>query len=54
MKVHIPEYLNPDYNIASYSDICIQGVGSDKCGQFCIVFVTKVKSKATLKSSYHI
>jgi hypothetical protein len=43
----ITEYLNPHYDVVTYSDICIQDDESDKCGQFCISFVTKVKSKST-------
>ena len=43
----IIEYLNPHYTIVRYSDVCIQHIESDKCGEFCIVFVTQVNSKIT-------
>jgi hypothetical protein len=43
----IIEYLNPHYTIVRYSDVCIQHIESDKCGEFCIVFVTHVNSKTT-------
>ena len=43
----IQQYLNTHYKILRYSDVCIQHVESVKCGEFCIVFVTQVKSKAT-------
>ena len=43
----IQQYLNTHYKIVRYSDVCIQHVESVKCGEFCIVFVTQVKSKAT-------
>jgi hypothetical protein len=29
--------------------VCIQHIESDKCGEFCIVFVAQVKSKITYK-----
>ena len=44
---NILKYLNPHYTNVRYSDVCIQHVESGKCGKFCIVFVTQVKSKAT-------
>ena len=41
----ILQYLNPYFEIIGYSDVCIQHVESDKCGEFCIVFVTQVENK---------
>ena len=43
----IIEYLDSHYTIVRYSDVCIQHIESDKCGEFCIVFVTQVNSKIT-------
>lgn len=53
---NILQYLNPYYDIVRYSDVCIQHIGSDKCGEFCIVFVTQVESKKTYEkfiSQFH-
>ena len=41
------KYLEPHYNVVTYSDVCIQHIKSDKCGKFCILFVKHVKSKST-------
>ena len=43
----ILKYLNPYFEIVRYSDVCIQHVESNKCGEFCIVFVTQVENKRT-------
>ena len=43
----IIEYLNPYYTVVRHSDVCIQHFESDKCGEFCIMFVTQVESKKT-------
>ena len=40
-------YLKPYYNKVTYSDVCIQHVGSNKCGEFCILFIKYVDSKST-------
>ena len=45
----IIKYLHSFYKIVTYSNVCIQDVTSNKCGEFCIVFVKHVKSKSTYK-----
>ena len=45
----IVEYLDSYYKVVRYSSVCIQHVESNKCGEFCIVFVVQVKSKHTYK-----
>ena len=39
------KYLEPYYSLVTYSDLCIQHIESDKCGEFCILFVKHVNSK---------
>ena len=39
-------YLKPYYNLVTYSDVCIQHIESDKCGEFCILFIKHVNSKS--------
>ena len=41
------KYLEPHYNVVTYSDVCIQHFKSNKCGKFCILFVKHVNSKTT-------
>jgi hypothetical protein len=43
----IMQYLNSQYKVVRYSNVCIQHITSNKCGEFCIVFVVQVKSKTT-------
>lgn len=43
----IVEYLNSYYKFVKYSSICIQHIESNKCGEFCIAFVTQVENKRT-------
>ena len=38
-------YLEPYYSFVTYSDVCIQHIESDKCGEFCILFIKHVNSK---------
>ena len=38
------KYLEPYYSSVTYSDLCIQHIESDKCGEFCILFVKHFKS----------
>ena len=45
----IVKYLKPHYKSVTYSDICIQDVESNKCGEFCIAFIKHVKSKSSYK-----
>ena len=40
-------YLKPHYHKVTYADVCIQHVSSNKCGEFCILFVKYVNSKST-------
>ena len=47
VEEHLLKYLEPHYTVITYSDICIQDIGSDKCGKFCILFVKQVKNKTT-------
>ena len=44
---YLLKFLEPHYNVVTYSDVCIQHLKSDKCGKFCILFVKHVKSKST-------
>ena len=39
------KYLEPYYSLVTYSDLCIQHIESDKCGECCILFVKHVNSK---------
>ena len=41
------KYLEPYYSKVTYSDVCIQHVESNKCGEFCILFVKCVHSKSS-------
>ena len=41
------KYLEPYYSKVTYSDVCIQHVESNKCGEFCILFVKYVHSKSS-------
>ena len=42
---HIKDFLKCKYSIVTYSNECIQDISSNKCGQFCMLFVKNVKSK---------
>ena len=44
---HIFKFLGSHYKVATFSDVCIQHIKSDKCGEFCILFVKHVKSQTT-------
>ena len=43
-------YLKPHYHKVTYADVCIQHVSSNKCGEFCILFVKYVNSKSTYET----
>ena len=45
LNKNILEYLRYYYNQVIYSDMCLQHMMSNKCGEFCIVFVKNVKCK---------
>lgn len=45
IEYEIKEYLKCKYNNVTYSDKCIQHITSNKCGEFCILFVKFVKNK---------
>ena len=41
------KYLESHYRKVTYSDVCIQHIESNKCGEFCIIFVEYVNSKTS-------
>ena len=41
------KYLEPYYSKVTYSNVCIQHVESNKCGEFSILFVKHVHSKSS-------
>ena len=43
-------YLKLHYHKVTYSNVCIQHLASNKCGEFCILFVKYVNSKSTYES----
>ena len=47
VEEYILKFLEPHYNVVTYSDVCIQHIRSNKCGEFSILFVKHVKSKTT-------
>ena len=47
VEKYLLKYLEPHYNVVTYSDVCLQHIKSNKCGQFCILFVKHVKNKTT-------
>ena len=47
VEEYILKFLVPHYNVVTYSDVCIQHIRSNKCGEFSILFVKHVKSKTT-------
>ena len=47
VEEYLLKFLHPHYNVVTYSDVCIQHLKSDKCGEFCILFVKHVKNKTT-------
>ena len=47
VEEYILKFLEPHYNVVTYSDVCIQHIGSHKCGEFSILFVKHVNSKTT-------
>ena len=47
VEEYILKFLEPHYNVVTYSDVCIQHIGSHKCGEFSILFVKHVNSKIT-------
>ena len=47
VEEYLLKFLEPHYDIVTYSDVCIQHAESKKCGEFCILFVEHVKSKTT-------
>ena len=44
------KYLKPYYDKVTYSNVCIQHVTSNKCGEFCILFVKNVDSKSSYEN----
>ena len=47
VEEYILKFLEPHYKTVTYSDVCIQDIGSHKCGEFSILFVKHVNSKIT-------
>ena len=47
IEENLIKYLEPHYCVITYSDVCIQHIGSNKCGEFCISFLKHVNSKFT-------
>ena len=45
IEMNIKKYLSKYYQKVVYSDICIQHVMSEKCGEFCVGFVKHVQNK---------
>ena len=50
LEESLMKYLEPHYCIAIYSDVCIQHIESNKCGEFCILFIKHVDSKSTYET----
>ena len=50
IELDIKKYLSKYYMKVVYSDICIQHVMSVKCGEFCIGFVTQVRTRKSYLS----
>ena len=47
LEENLIDYLDPYYNVVTYSDVCVQHIDSNKCGEFCILFIKFVNSKST-------
>ena len=47
LEENLIDYLDPYYNVVTYSDVCVQHFDSNKCGEFCILFIKFVNSKST-------
>lgn len=47
LNLEILRFLGIHYKKLTYSNKCIQNYSSDKCGQFCIDFLKRVKNKYT-------
>jgi len=47
MNRNITKFLQ-GYRKVTYSDVCIQTVNSEKCGEFCIAFVKSVSILVSL------
>lgn len=47
IEININRYLSKYYQKVVYSDICIQHVMSEKCGEFCMGFVKHVRNRRT-------
>ena len=45
VETEILDYVKLRYQSFSYSNTCIQGVKSNKCGAFCVSFILSVKNK---------
>ena len=43
----IHKFLQKKYKKVTFSALCIQDYRSDKCGEFCIIFLKNVSSKKT-------
>ena len=48
LSKEIMNFLSP-FQKVTYSNVCIQNVNSDYCGQFCIAFIKFVKDKKSYK-----
>ena len=47
LNYEIHKFLQMKYKKVTYSTLCIQDYRSDKCGEFCIIFLKNVSSKKT-------
>ena len=47
LEENLLKFLEPHYNVVTYSDVCVQHIDSNKCGEFCILFIKFVNSKST-------
>ena len=45
VETDIFDYVKSQYQSFAYSNTCIQGVKSNKCGAFCASFILSVKNK---------
>ena len=46
VEAELRKYLFSRYKRVSHSRICIQDLGSTKCGAFCVDFLLNVKNRA--------
>ena len=44
------EYLSSYYDSVTYSNVAVQDFRSEKCGEFCILFIKNVKDRKTFRN----